>query len=91
MNQEELMEKYLDLQETLKAKEAEIESLNNFKTTYEEEKTHYDAEVKRLQEANMNLFLRVSQEPSPATGSDTLEAADSPSQVQSWDSFLADF
>lgn len=91
MTNEELMEKYLELQEQVKEKDATIESLSTFKTSYEEEKQNYDNEIKRLQEANMNLFLRVSQEPVPATGIEHLPGHEEPAPVQDWDSFMADF
>lgn len=87
LTQEQIMSKYLELQEVLKTKELEIEA---FKTQIEDFKTkedNYINTVASLRDTNQKLFLKVSQSPIPEP--ETQSAEEKEESVASWDDIIA--
>lgn len=85
MEMTELMDKYLELQEQLKAKDEEVASLKSQHDSFLEKENSLSAEIGKLKEANMSLFLRVSQPVEPEVETEKVENP----QPATWDDFMS--
>lgn len=85
MTLEEAQNKILELEEAVQAKDETIASLNILQEDSAKKLSDYEAEVQKLKEHNMNLFLRVSQQPA-APPAEEVEPVQAPRQE--WDDFM---
>lgn len=89
MTLEEAQSKILELEEAVRTKEETITSLNILQEDTTKKLSDYETEIQKLKENNMNLFLRVSQQ--PATPVIIEETPEQPVQKVDWDDFMKDW
>ena len=91
MTIEELMEQNLKIQEDLKKANETITTqtttITELTTTTESQKS----DITKLREANMSLFLKVSQEPEKSTDSTTTNEENEVEKPVEWTDFMKDF
>ena len=88
MTLEEAQSKILELEEAVRTKDETITSLNILQEDSVRKLSDYETEIQKLKENNMNLFLRVSQEPAKPVAEEETPA---PKTKTDWDDFLKDW
>lgn len=89
MTLEEAQSKILELEEAVQAKDETITSLNILQEDSQKKLSDYESQIQTLKEHNMNLFLRVSQEPASPIPADEDPEQNAPAVRQDWDDFMS--
>lgn len=89
MTLEEAQNKILELEEAVQAKDETITSLNILQEDSKQKLSDYESQIQTLKEHNMNLFLRVSQEPASPIPADEDPEQNAPAVRQDWDDFMS--
>ena len=89
MTLEEAQSKILELEEAVQAKDETITSLNILQEDNQKKLSDYESQIQTLKEHNMNLFLRVSQEPASPIPADEDPEQNDPAVRQDWDDFMS--
>lgn len=89
MTLEEAQSKILELEEAVQAKDETITSLNILQEDNQKKLSDYESQIQTLKEHNMNLFLRVSQEPASPIPADEDPEQNAPAVRQDWDDFMS--
>lgn len=85
MTLEEAQSRILELEEAVQAKDEQITSLTILQEDAVKKASDYEAEIQKLKENNMNLFLRVSQQPTAP-----IEKQPEPKPEKTgWDTFMS--
>ena len=88
MTLEEAQSKILELEEAVQAKDETITSLNILQEDNQKKLSDYESQIQTLKEHNMNLFLRVSQEPASPIPADEDPGQNAPAVRQDWEDFM---
>ena len=89
MTLEEAQSKILESEEAVQAKDETITSLNILQEDSQKKLSDYESQIQTLKEHNMNLFLRVSQEPASPIPADEDPEQNAPAVRQDWDDFMS--